>query len=382
MKSFRRVRTVTSGSRSTASARFARGRFRWVLLAMMLAGRGAAAGQSGDAPWGPPFGQRSLYVLHAPLLDFAPADPDVPARGGFRVALESAYANSFSHSWHASLYHRALGPAGTPFRQDEALAIHRDFPNETAWFVDADLLRTSLKADVAISPATYVSVEVPYLSREAITADRFIYSFHRAFGLSQAGREAFPRGAFLVMLQPANGPLEFASSGSSGVGDVQGTFSWRPPPLDSKTSLGVDVAVKAPTGSARDFNGSGRWDGGLLVFLARSGARWRVETEASVVFPGGWSAPVQIETSPFVRLFLSATRRFGPRTRIGVSVTAAQSPFRSARLGAVSHIGSEVALGLERDISRWSARMTVTEHIAAAGDRADVGLSLRLAYRR
>ena len=348
---------------------------------MILCAGAAVAGEGDEPRWGPPFGQRSLYLLHAPLLDFAPADPDLPAAGGIRVALESAYANTFSHSWHASLYHRALGPAGTPFRQDEALQIHRDFPNETVWFVDGEVLRSSLRADLAISPVASVSVEVPYLSREAVTADRFIYVFHRAFGLSQAGREAFPRGTSVVMLQPANGPLEFATGGSSGVGDVQATFSWRPVPLDPHTSFGVDAAVKAPTGSARDFNGSGRGDGGVLVFLARAGARWRFETEASVVFPGGY-VPVRIETSPYARLFLSATRRFGARTRIGASVTAAQSPFRRAGLGPVSGIGTEFALGIERDIARWSARMTVTEHLAAAGDRADVGLALRLAYRR
>jgi hypothetical protein len=215
-----------------------------------------------------------------------------------------------------------------------------------------------------------------------VAADRFIYAFHRAFGLSQAGREAFPRGDFLVMVQPANGPLQFASTGASGFGDVQGSFSWRPPAFESGTSVGVDATVKAPTGSARDFNGSGRWDGGLLIFLARGGVRWRLETEASFVYPGGWDSPVRIRTSPFGRLFLSATRRFGSRTRVGASVTVAQSPFRRAGLGPVSEIGTEFALGIERDVSRWSARMTVTEHLAAAGDRADVGLTLRVAYRR
>jgi hypothetical protein len=44
----------------------------------------------------------------------------------------------------------------------------------------------------------------------------------------------------------------------------------------------------------------------------------------------------------------------------------------------------EVALGLERDLARDVAvRLTVTEHLSALGDRADVGaaLGLRLRFR-
>ncbi len=66
---------------------------------------------------------------------------------------------------------------------------------------------------------------------------------------------------------------------------------------------------------------------------------------------------------------------------MGASVTYEQSPFRKAGLGAVSRAGMEVALGLERDLSRrFAARATVTEHISALGDRADIGFSVQLRY--
>jgi len=332
--------------------------------------------------WGPAFGQRSLYVLHVPMLDFGPADPDLPKAGRIRWSLETGYANSFSHSWQAVTFHKSLGPSGTPFRRDEAERIHQDFPGETAWFVDGEVLRTSLDARIGLTATTSLSVEIPYISHRAFTGDHFISGFHRVFGISQAGRSDFPAGAFVVMAQPAGGPLGFSAEAPvSGFGDVVASFDWRPPHAESGRSFGMDVAVKAPTGRASDFNGSGGWDVGALFFLARSGAKWRVDAEASVVVPGAWKAPVAISTAPFGRALLGVTRRLGTRTRIGASITVAQSPFRRAGLDAVSQGGSEVALGLDRDFSRWTSRLLLTEHVAAAGDRADVGLTLRLCDR-
>jgi hypothetical protein len=337
-------------------------------------------GQEGETQWGSPFGARSLYALHVPFLDLGPANPELPS-GGPRWSLESAYANSFSHSWHPVLFHNFLGPSGTPFRRDEAERIHHDFPNEAAWFVDADVLRSSLTGDFGLGSETFLSVEIPYVSHRAFTADQFVQDFHRVFGISQAGRDDFPKGAFLVMVQPAGGALQFTSdSPESGLGDLKGSISWRPRATPAGYSYGADVAVKAPTGSARNFNGSGGWDFGALFFFGRSGRLWRLEGEASAVVPGAWTGPIRIPRSPFARAFLSATRRLGSRTRIGASVTGEQSPFSNAGLEAISHIGAEVALGVERDFSRVSARMTVTEHLAAAGDRADVGLGVRLVY--
>lgn len=334
------------------------------------------------APWGPAFGQRSLYVLHVPILELGPADPEPLALRRTRWSLESGYANSFSHSWHAPLYHGFLGPPGTPFRRDEAERIHRDFGNETAWFVDGEVLRTSLKGSVGIGSNLFVSVEVPYVSYSAVSADRFVQSFHTAFGLSPAGRADFPSGAFVVMTQPSNGPLGFDSGNpSSGLGDVTGSLSWRPPARPSSVSYGADVVVKAPTGSASEFNGSGAWDAGALLFVARSGRRWRLAAEAGVVVPGETSNPVSIPTAPFGRVLLAATLRVGSKTRIGATCAVEQSPFRDAGLGAVSRPGAEFALGVERDYSRLSARALVTEHLSKLGDRADIGLTLRLTYR-
>ena len=94
-----------------------------------------------------------------------------------------------------------------------------------------------------------------------------------------------------------------------------------------------------------------------------------------------WKAPLGISPSSVGRLFVGAAYRLGSATRMGASVTYEQSPFRRGGLGAASRAGMEVALGLERGLSRrLAARATVTEHMSALGDRADIGFSVQLRY--
>jgi hypothetical protein len=354
-----------------------------VPLCLVCAPFRAAAQVPQDSAWDPGFGQRSLSVLHIPFFFFGPADTRPLQRGESEWTLSTAYANSFSHSWHAPKVHEDLGPAGTPFRSDEAERIHQSFPQETVWLVDGEVLRTSLEGRFGLASDFCVELEIPYISHDAFTLDGFIAFFHRAVGLGQAGRSAFPHGSFVLMFQPSNGAMTFdGQRPRAGVGDLSATLSWRPRAMGSGTSYGLDLALKAPTGSSRDYNGSGSSDGGVRLFVARPGERWFFEGEAGIVFLGRWKAPLQISQSAVGRLFLSAAYRLSSRTRMGASVTYEQSPFRKAGLGVVSRAGMDIALGLERDVSRrLAARATVTENMSALGDRADFGFSVAIRYR-
>lgn len=353
-------------------------------LLLFCAADGSVAQTEEPASLPPAFGHRSLYVLHIPILGFAPADTAAVPPGTSTWSLETAYANSFSHSWHAPKFHEELGPPGTRFRRDEAEEIHRDFPRDTVWFVDGEVLRTGLAGRFGLAPSWVLSLEIPYLSHRAFSGDGFIQGFHRVVGLGQAGRSDFPKGRFVVMLQQAGGDAVAFDDRAlhSGWGDLTTTLSWRPARSAGSPTFGLDVAVKAPTGSPTDYNGSGGWDGGLLLFVARPGQRSSLSAEASVVFPGRWKAPVSLSTSPFGRVLVSAARLLGSRTWVGVSVAYEQSPFRGEQLGDVSSGGMEVAVGVERQLQRrWATRLTVTEHMPRLGDRADVGLGLRVLYR-
>jgi hypothetical protein len=230
-----------------------------------------------------------------------------------------------------------------------------------------------------LTPSLSISAEIVFISHDAINGGSAIESFHRAFGLPQSGRDEFPKDAFDVLIQRPGREITFDDRvPASGAGDTTATLSWRPA-AGGAIRFGADAAVKAPTGSSRNYNGSGSWDGGVLAFARHDGVRWAFDGEAGWIFPGRWKNAADLDTAPFARALLAATYRSGARTWVGLSTTFEQSMFRREQLGDLAHVGGEVALGLEhRFQSRWSAGLTLTENIPNLGDRADVGLALRI----
>lgn len=344
----------------------------------------AAPGEDGTpAEPSPAFAQRSMHVLHLPLLVFGAPDPASLAPGNWSVGLTSAWATTYSTTWHARRYHSDPARVGTPLSQAEADEIHAVYPQDQVLFADGEVLRTAFLGRYALSPFLSVSVEIPYIAWGLSGLESFVEAFHRTFGIDQNGRDEFPNGRFTVMLQSPGGPMSLVGFvPDSGIGDVTTTLSFRRPRTASGWTLGADLALKAPTGSAANMNGSGSWDGGLLLFAVWQSGRWTLEGDASVVVPGKWKTPVPLDASTTLRGLLSSIYGFTGSTRAGLSVTVAQSPFRDHPYSSLSKTGAEAALGVEHDFgSQFSARLMATEQLPSAGDRADFGVILGLRYR-
>ena len=324
-----------------------------------------------------------MHILHLPLLDFGAAQPSAPAPGVYQWALTSAYATTYSTTWHARRVHDDPARLGTPLSREEADYIHSAFGQDEVLFVDGEVLRASVSGRYGITPSLSVAVEVPYIVRGLTALESFVVADHRAFGIDQNGRDEFPKGRFTVMLQSPGGPMSLLDyEPDSGIGDVTATVSWRRPRSARGWTFGVDLAVKAPTGSASNANGSGGWDGGLLVFALWQKGRWTLEADGSVVVPGKWKLPVPLDPTTVGRVLGSVVYGFSARTRAGLSVTVAQSPFRDRPLSSLSHTGIEAGLGVEHDFGpRFATRLMLTDQLASAGDRADFGVILGLRYR-
>jgi len=278
-------------------------------------------------------------------------------------------------------FHRDAGLVGRPFTLAEAQAIHAQFPEDAVFYVEGDLLRTSLDLRFGLSPVLSLSAGIVWISRDTVHIGSALESFHRTFGLDQAGRREFPSDAFAVVLQRPGEPLAFDDRvPPDGWGDTTATLSWRPV-RGGVWGFGADVSVKAPTGRARAHDGSGSWDAGVLAFARRDGARWTLDAEAGFVAPGKWRSGAGLPVAPFARLLLGATRSVGSKTRVGATATVEQSPFRRDRMDDLSRAGVELGLGVERDFGRrGAARLTLTDGLPSLGDRADFGIALRLRY--
>ncbi len=361
----------------------------FVLAALVSAAAGSA--QDRDAPAletsteqpARAFAERSMHILHLPLLDFGAPRPLAPPPGAFEWALESAYAATYSTTWHARRFHSDPARRGTPLSREEADYIHLVYGQDEVLFIDGEALRTSLVGRYGITPSLSVAVEIPYIARGLTGLETFVVNYHKAFGVDENGRDEFPKGRFTVMLQAPGGPMSLTDyEPGSGMGDVTATVSWRRPLSAGGWSFGLDLALKAPTGSASNANGSGGWDGGLLAFAIWQKGRWTLEADASVVVPGKWKLPVPLDPTAMARALGSVVYGFSERTRAGLSVSVAQSPFRDRTYSSLSRAGVETGLGVEHDFGpRFATRLMLTEQLPSAGDRADFGVILGLRYR-
>jgi len=278
-------------------------------------------------------------------------------------------------------FHRDPALTGKPFTPAEARAIHAQFPADAVFYVEGDLLRTSLDLRFGLSPVLSLSAGLVWISHDSVHIGSALESFHRVFGLDQPGRKEFPSDAFAVVLQRPGGALTFDDRvPQKGWGDTTATLSWRPI-RRSAWSFGADLALKAPSGDAEAYDGSGSWDAGVLGFARRDGERWACDAEAGFVAPGKWRSAAGLPVAPFARLLLGATRSFGSSTRVGATATVEQSPFRRDGMGDLSRAGVEFGLGVERDFGRrGTARLTLTDGLPSLGDRADFGIALKLRY--
>ncbi len=331
----------------------------------------------------PPFpGERSLYLLSLPFLQFGPFRP--AEETGVDVSLMTA--NTFSHSWHPRAIKIEFGTLGQPFSRAEAAELHLRHPQDTIYFIDGDATRVSALATFSVGRGLSLGLEVPWISFDGPHTDSFIEGFHQTFGLGDSERPSFPRNRFQVVLQAPHGPLYFYDqTPTEGLGDIVTSLSWRKETA-GRWRLAAQLALKLPTGDADQLRGSGSFDGGLLVAVAKGlgeTERWTLRLEGSVVVPGPYrgSMPIGLDPSVFVRVLLGAQIRIGSSTWVSLGTAVEQSPFRKDNLLDVAQTAASVNLGIsQRLFQRGLAEIWVTEHLPRYGDSADVGFGFRLRY--
>ena len=348
------------------------------LIAVAL-GRGAVAAE--NPPFPPLPVSRSLYLLDVPFLHLGPLG-DLPPPGRSTLAIQLAYGNTFSHSWHATAIKTEFGTLGRSFSREEAEELHRRHPEDQIFYIDGEVARVAVGGAWGVSRHVAVSVDVPFVSFQAFRGDRGIEVFHETLGLRDAERLNFRRGRFQVVRQRPFGTLEFDDRiPASGLGDVTVEVLFRGD-LRNDTRFGAALSVKAPTGSANDYRGSGSWDAGINLGVDRSfGAsrRTNLRLEGGIVHPGPFRAevPLQIEVSPFLRMLVAGQVRIGTRTFATLSVGFEQSPFRRDALGDGSSTAVEIGLGVSRKLGeRTLVELGLVENEPRHGDASDIALTV------
>jgi hypothetical protein len=354
-------------------------------VALCLACLGGSSSLLGDEqeelPPGP--GTRSLYVLDLPFLHFAP-QRRMPNAGHFEVSFETAYANTFSHSWHPKAIHEELGRLGQAFTRDEAEELHLRHGADAIFFLDAEVTRLALRGAFGFGSGVAVAIEVPWLAWSALSLDTGIENFHQLVGLGSAQREAFARSQFVLVRQKPGGALEFDDRRpENGLGDATIALLFRRP-LRPTWRFGAELTVKLPTGSASNYRGSGSFDAGLLIDVERSlGSRDQgtLRLEIAGVIPGRFreGGPLQLEVAPYLRASLLSQLRIGRSTWVSLSVTYEESPLRREATVDWASPAMEIALGLSQGLARGvRADLSLTENVPRFGDAPDIAIVLGL----
>jgi thiol-disulfide isomerase/thioredoxin len=167
-----------------------------------------------------------------------------------------------------------------------------------AWFLDAEMLQTSVALAYGISDTLEIEGELQNRSRFGGVMDGFIQGFHDLFGIDQNGRDEVPRDDFFIQLNPPEGAS--VQLGDSERGDYSRTLQLS---VQHNVTCGTSrlpafsysLSARLETLDAGDLSGGGDLDFGASVALARRFGRFYVYGTLG----HAWFGRVAATTTPF-----------------------------------------------------------------------------------
>jgi hypothetical protein len=232
---------------------------------------------------------RNQHPAQLAVLHMDPAGVTAPPAGSLRFDASAAYTSLFLSGRSSS----------------------------AAFTMDGEVLRTSLRAEVALGAGWSLHTELPVLHTSGGFLDDFIIDWHDLFDLPDQNRTSAPRNEFAVRAERGGLVAWEMQRTSLALGDVPVGVQWNVLPLtgERRVGLGIRGAVELPTGDQSRGFGNG-WEAALASTPARArdaGLEFADVTAvgigAEVPLSDRWSALVQseVETSTLRALDLEAT---------------------------------------------------------------------------
>jgi hypothetical protein len=226
-----------------------------------LATAGACSGQAdlwASVPFSDPLRFSSLPVSGTEVI--------VPAAGQWQLSTTVSYFNVWQLTWHTKATHRGFGLVRKPLTEREIAILEQNFPSDQFYHIDLEGSRTDLLVSGSFGAGYAATLRIPWINVGAPHWDAIAEDFHNRLGLTNAGRELFPRGQTTVYVRGRHGAIDRLSGlDGSGLGDsslsvtgplghwIGGEQRWA-------------LALEAPTGQRDTLRGSGGWDWGVRWF--------------------------------------------------------------------------------------------------------------------
>jgi len=158
-------------------------------------------------------------------------DPEIVASGQWKIGLDYAVTNHFSHTQTSQ----------------EAVRF------------DGESQRTTISVTRGWGDDWQLSLQVPFVRYSGGSLDGFIESWHNFFGLPQNGRKQTPRNQLHFFYQKNGKVLLDFTEPTSAIGDAQLIYArkihatW----FAGQHNLSFKTAIKFPTGDSEKLTGSG-----------------------------------------------------------------------------------------------------------------------------
>jgi hypothetical protein len=157
---------------------------------------------------------------------------------------------------------------------------------DLAYTLDGEVFETRLVLDRALGERFALHGELAYRSLSEGSLDGPIDQWHDLFGLPNGSRDRLPEDALLLEYTVGGVAAFRTDAAASGLADLPLALGWQVRASDAG-ALAAWFSVKAPTGSAEDWTGSGAVDVALsLAGERRLAGHWQLFGQANLVWLG------------------------------------------------------------------------------------------------
>lgn len=140
--------------------------------------------------------------------------------------------------------------------------------DEEILVLDGETYVATLGLRYGVADNMQIGIEVPWVWQSKGFLDDFIENFHDFFGMPNGDRNNMSNNEINYSYSNTDGDDFLLDHEANSIGDLRllGAWQW----LDSEElAASLHATVKAPTGDADKFTGSGGWDVSLAVSLQR-----------------------------------------------------------------------------------------------------------------
>ena len=366
-----------------------RGGWRWALIGLVALRLAAAAAPVEDEHrWSGPLRWLSAHPFDGIFLDQQPLDGALPRKPVFGF--------SISHFNTMSLSPNVLGtPAGQALQANSAahqpqtllnipslLATARATPGEFYYFADTETTRLDFRYTRPVGRQWGWQAEVPVWGHVGGFFDETIEGFHDVFNFPKLNRDLAPHNRVQLVVAHGNDSRAYTGPFEPSLGDIV-IRGFHAPLLESPScpALMLSASVKLPTGPASRFLGSGRWDWGGAVHVAKSLGDFRVNTTVGHTWHGGWSGLPSISTHPTWDVLFGGEYRISNKWTTTMQFAWREHTLKAAAPGLFATPAWTMGVGFScrAEKSLWLDGAFL-ENLSAKSRSYDVGLQYQMRW--